>query len=333
MLDDENGLQQDALGIVGVNLLYAAFFLHHKPETMLESLLDNLTTKRIEIDMIEFSGIEFRYVDNRVMSLKLVQIGLSGAAMFGPSGEVLQPSEILRKRPILVERGSFRPVTKVNIDMINSAHQRFAAEPEVAADQIIELMEITMRNLLATGAIDLNDFLARADLLATAGKTVLISDYFEYYRLAAYLTRYTSAPVVVTMGIASLQELFQEEYYAGLEGGILEAFGKLFTKDLSIYAYPLRDPATGQLKTVENVEMPSNLRSLYRHLVERSKIKQLDNYDDSVLHIFSRDVLRRIKDQDHTWEEMVPAEIAEVIKSRRFFGYRETEISDETVAR
>src|SRR5258708_30119683 len=140
MLDRENDLQQETLGIVGVNLLYAAFFLHHKPEMILESLLDNLTTQRIEIDMIEFSGIEFRHVDNRVMSLKLVQLGLSGAAMFGPTGEVLQPAEVLRKKPILVERGSFRPVTKVNIDMIHSAHERFAAEPEVETGQVVELM-------------------------------------------------------------------------------------------------------------------------------------------------------------------------------------------------
>src|SRR5260221_6526520 len=178
MLDRENDLQQETLGIVGVNLLFAAFFLHHRPELILESLLDNLTTQRIEIDMIEFSGIEFRHVDNRVMSLKLVQLGLSGAAMFGPSGEVLQPSEVLRKRPVLVERGSFRPVTKVNIDMVRSAHERFATEFEIKPDVIIELMEITMRNLLVTGTIDLSDFLARADLLAAAGKTVLISEYF-----------------------------------------------------------------------------------------------------------------------------------------------------------
>ena len=173
MLDRENTDRysaQETLGIVGVNLLYGAFFLHHKPELLLESLLDNLTTQRIEIDMIEFSGIEFRYVDNRVMSLKLVQMGLSGAAMFGPSGEVLQPSEVLRKRPILVERGSFRPVTKVNIDMIQSARERFSSELGDESGQLVELMEITMRNLLATGKIDLTDFLARADMLAAAGK-------------------------------------------------------------------------------------------------------------------------------------------------------------------
>jgi len=323
MLDHENSLQQEALGIIGVNLLYGAFFLHHTPERLVESLLDNLSTARVEIDMIEFSGIEFRRVDNRVMSLKLVQLGLSGAAMFGPSGEVLQPSEVLRKRPVLVERGSFRPVTKVNIDMIRSAHERFAAEPEIKEDQIVELMEITMHNLLASGDIDLQDFLARADLLATAGKTVLISDYSEYYRLAAYLARYTHEPIGLAMGAASVQELFREHYYSGLEGGILEAFGKLFTKNLRIYVYPLLNQTTGVLTTAGNVEMPGDHGNLYRHLLERGRIRQLDNFNRSVLHIFSRDVLRRIKDHDASWEEMVPQDIAEVIKKRHFFGCRD----------
>ncbi len=330
MLDQENALQQEALGIVGVNLLYAAFFLHYKPEAMLESLLDNLTTDRLEIDMIAFSGIEFRHVDNRVMSLRLVQLGLSGAAMFKPSGEVLQPSEVLRKRPILVERGSFRPVTKVNIDMMRCAQERFVAEPEVQAGQVVELMEITMRNLLSTGKIDLTDFLARADVLAAVGKTVLISDYFEYYRLAAYLTRYTAGPLALTMGVSSLLDLFQEQYYAGLEGGILEAFGRLFTKDLRIYVYPMRG-ADGQLQTVDNVEIPAGLRNLFRHLVDRGRIRQIDNFDQSVLHIYSRDVLRRIKDEDTSWEEMVPGEVAAVIKQHHFFGYREP-VAKETSA-
>jgi hypothetical protein len=329
MLENENGLQQEALGIVGVNLLYAAFFLHHKPRLILESLLDNLTTARIEIDMVEFSGIEFRHVDNRVMSLKLVQLGLSGAAIFGPGGEVLQPSELLRKRAILVERGSFRPVTKVNMDMVRCAHDRFASEPEVKDKQVVQLMEITMRNLLSAGEIDLSDFLARADTLGAVGKTVLISDYFEYYRLAAYLTRYTTEPIAVTMGVANVLELFSEEYYKELEGGILEAFGKLFTKDLRLYVYPLRDHVTGQLKTVENLEIPDAQKNLFRHLVERGRIKQLNNIDESVLHIFSRDVLKRIKENDASWEDMVPIEVAQMVKERQLFGYHNRESSDD----
>ena len=327
MLDHENSLQQEALGIVGVNLLFAAFALHHKPDLIIESLLDGLSTERIEIDMIEFSGIEFRHVDNRVMALKLVQLGLTGAAMFGPSGEVLQPTEVLRKRPILVERGSFRPVTKVNIDMIDSARKQFAQDPEVEGEQIVELMEVTMRNLLAKGEIDLRDFLARADVLAAAGKAVLISDYFEYYRLATYLTRHTAKPIAVTLGVASLLELFDEHYYEELEGGILEAFGKLFTKDFRIYVYPMLDPATGELSTAENAAIPDDLRDLYRHLVKRGMIRPLEHYDRDVLHIFSRDVLRRIKDGDETWEQMVPEAIAETIKRRQFFGYNESAVA------
>jgi len=329
MLDHENGLQQEALGIVGVNLLYAAFALHHKPHLMLESLLDNLTTDRVEIDMVEFSGIEFRHVDNRVMSLKLVQLGLSGAAIFGPTGEVLQPSELLRKSAILVERGSFRPVTKVNMDMVRAAHDRFASEPEVKDEPIVQLMEITMRNLLSAGEIDLSDFLARADTLGAVGKTVLISDYFEYYRLAAYLTRYTAGPIAVTMGLANLLDLFNEKYYTELEGGILEAFGKLFTKDLRLYVYPLRDEIARSLKTVENMEIPGTQQNLFRHMVEKGRIKQLDNFDESVMHIFSRDVLKRIRGNDPSWEGMVPPEVAQMVKQRQLFGYRNPEVIED----
>ena len=169
----------------------------------------------------------------------------------------------------------------------------------------------------------MRDFLARADLLSTAGKTVLISDYSEYYRLAAYLGRQTNEPIAVTMGAQSLHDLFTEQYYTSLEGGILEAFGRLFTRDLRLYVYPLLEQSTGQLTTAENIVMPEELRNLYRHLMERGRIRTLTNFDQSVLHIFSRDVLRRIKDQDNSWEEMVPPEIAEVIKKRRFFGWRE----------
>jgi hypothetical protein len=298
---------------------------------MVESLLDGLSTERIEIDMIEFSGIEFRRVDNRVMSLKLVQLGLSGAAMFSASGEVLQPSAFLRKRPILVQRGSFRPVTKVNINMMGCAHRQFVQELGSKEDNVVELVEITMRNLLASGAIDLKDFLSRADVIAAAGKTVLISDYFEYYRLAAYLKRYTTEPIAVTLGVGSLLELFDEHYYTALEGGVLEAFGKLFKRDLRIYVYPLRDPARQELLTIDNVEIQADLKNLFRHVVERGMIKQLRDYDESVLHIFSRDVLKRIEAGDASWEDMVPPEVAEVIKRRRFFGYSEAREVDGVV--
>jgi hypothetical protein len=321
MLDVENALQQEALGIVGVNLLYGAF-MHHDPDRLIESLLDNLTTQRIEIDMIEFSGIEYRHVDNRVMSLRLVQLGLTDAAMFGPGGEVLQPSEVLYKKPVLVERGSFRPVTRVNIDMLDCARTSFRESLGKDQADTVELMEITMKNLMASGALDLRDFLARADVLAAVGKTVLISDYFEYYRLVHYFRRYTHKPVGIVLGAGSLLELFDEKYYADLDGGVLESFGRLFKNDTRLYVYPLKNAETGELATVENLAIPSELQNLYSHLVGRRCILPLEGYDAECLGIFSRDVTRRIQAGDPRWESEVPREVAEVIKKRGLFGAR-----------
>ncbi len=325
MLDNEAGLQQEALGIVGVNLLYGAFFQHHEPDALVESLLDKLTTGRIEIDMIEFHGIEFRYVDNRLMALKLVQLGLSGAAMFGADRAVLQPSEVLHKKAVLVERGSFRPMTHVNIDMIECALAKFQSEPAVAGKTVLPLMEITMRNLLAGGtAVDTRDFLARADLLAACGMTVLISDYFEYYRLAAYLAWRTKEPLGIVLGVPSLVELFDEKYYTQLPGGILESFGRLFKNDLKIYVYPLRPKQDAVMQTVSNIEVDKELRPLYEYLSGRGSFVQLDNFKPEYLSIFSRDVLKRIASHDETWEQMVPLSVAELIKKRGFFGYSKT---------
>jgi len=324
MLDREKEAQQEALGIVGVNLVYGACFLYHEPELLVESLLDGLTTDRIEIDMVEMSGIEFRHVDNRVVSLKLVQLGLTGAAMFAADGTVLQPSEVLYKKHVLVERGSFRPVTHVNLDMLGCAVERFASDAQAESDQVVPLMEITMRNLMATSQsdmVDVHDFLARADVLAACGKTVLISDYFEYYRLAAYIARHTQKRIGIVMGAGSLRELFDEQFYTHLHGGILESFGRLFKNDLKLFIYPLLDAGTNQLTTVQTLEIAPHLRKLYQYLVDRGCIEQLENFHREYLSIYSRDILKRIKKADPSWEAMVPQVVADVIKRNRFFDY------------
>jgi hypothetical protein len=321
MLDAEAALQQEALGVVGVNLLYGAFFLHHEPELLVESLLDKLTTGRIEIDMIEFKGIEFRAVDNRLISLKLVQLGLSGAAMFGPNGDVLQPSEVLYKKAVLVERGSFRPPTHVNLDMLQCALEKFSLDPAVQGKEVLPLFELTMRNLLNGGSdVDRRDFLARVDLLAACGMTVLISDYFEYYRLAAYLSWRTKERIGIVMGAPSLIELFDEKYYTQLPGGILESFGRLFKNELKLYVYPLRQALTNELVTVHNLKVAPELKKLYGYLEDRGSFVALDNFEPAYLNIFSRDALKKIAGGDESWKAMVPQAVADLIVKRRFFG-------------
>src|SRR6202045_1225352 len=327
MLDVEAFAQQEALGIVGLNLRSVAFFHHHEPDKLIESLLDRLTTGRIEIDMIQFRGIEFRRVDNRLMALKLVQVGVSGVAMFGPDREVLQPSEVLRKKAVLVERGSFRPPTCVNVDMLETARARFSEDPAVAGKPVLALTEITMRNLLAGGATDVDrrDFLARAELLAACGMTVLISDYFEYYRLAAYLAWRTKERIGVVLGLPSVSELFDEKYYAELHGGILENFGRLFKNDLKVYVYPLRRHPDDELQTIRTLKVNPELQLLYDYLVGRGSFVQLDNFNPKYLSIFSRDALKRIASGDESWDEMVPPQVAAIIRERGFFGYTKKE--------
>jgi len=322
MIDSNNPAQQEALGIIGVNLIYGAFNYHATPERLLQSLLDGLSIDRIEVDMVKMVGPAFQKVDHRLLSLMLVKLGLSNAAMFSASGEVLQPSEVLRKKPILVERGSFRPPTLANLDILESARRQFAQNPKFEGEPPVTLMELTMKNLMAEGEIDYADFLARADCLAATGATVLISNYFEFYRLAAYLSRFTAQPIGVAMGVPSLKELFDEKYYHHLEGGILESFGRLFKNDLKLFIYPHLDPATNHLSTVQKWRPAPHLQNLYEHLIENGYIEALDFYDRDCLPIFSRDVLEKIREQNNAWESMVPTAVAEIIKDRKLFGFR-----------
>ena len=322
MLDTDNISQQEALGIVGVNLIHGALLHFDNPDLILRELLDSLTAERVEVDMVKFSGPAFQEIDHRLMALKLVQLELSNAALFSADGEVLQPSEVLRKKRILVERGSFRPVTHVNLDMIHCARQQFG-DSAGGDDETEVLFEITMKNLLVSGEIDYADFLARADVLAATGATVLISDYFEYYRLASYLRRYTKLPIGITMGIPSLTDLFDERYYENLEGGILESFGRLFKNDLRLYIYPLMDKSSRHLITVPKLKVAPHLQSLYEHMVENGHILSLDFYNKDYLHIFSRDVLCKIREKDTSWERAVPESVAKLIKERGFFGYED----------
>jgi hypothetical protein len=345
MWDKEAVLQQQALGIVGVNFIYGALYYRNDLGKLIESLRDNLGMDRIEIDMLRFSGPAFDKVDNRLMSLFLVKFGLTNAVMFGKQGEVLQPSEVLHKKAILVERGSFRPVTHVNVDMLNCATAQFVQEPLAKGKDMIVLMEITMNNLLAAGALDAHDFLSRVDLLADIGFTVLISNYSEYYRLTSYFRRYTKEMIGVAMGINNLLEIFNEKYYENLEGGILESFGRLFRNSVKLYIYPMRKDAyekyiaqgeganvaenaftSSVLINAKNVKIVDHLSNLYAHLLENHYIDTIVGFDPDILSIFSRDVLRRIQEKDPTWETMVPKKVVEAIKRRGLFGFSDNPV-------
>ena len=295
----------------------------------MKSLLDNLTTDRIEVDMVDLHGDAFIHVDNRVVSLRLVQLGLSDAAMFSADGKVLQPSEHLRKKNVLVERGRFRPVTHVNIDMLNAARKQFEAEDDSAPEETLSVMEITMHNLRKgdDDSVDIEDFISRADVLEAAGHTVMISDYPEYYRLATYLSRYTNRRIGLTMGAHSLVELFNDEYYTSLNGGILEGFGRLFKNNVKLYIYPYKDTQTDTLFKVDNLKVDAKQTYLYEYLKQGDHIEQINEFNEDYLQIFSPDVLKMITSNTKGWEELVPEVVAEKIKSQKLFAVSYTHLT------
>jgi len=315
-------LQQESLGKLGVNLIYGAFYLHDRPKELLKSFYDNIEKDTIEIDMVNFSGARFMYVDNRLMSLHLVKNGMTDAVMFGPDGRNLLPAQQLYKKNILTLRGSFRPVTKVNMEMYQESKKLFLAEKRVKRERTEFIFEITLANLRAEGEINERDFLDRAVLLCSLGQTVMITNFQEYYKLVDYFSEFTKARMGLTMGVYNLIQIFDEKYYRDISGGILEAFGKLFYKDLKIYLYPLKDLETGEIITSETLKVHPRMKELYKYFKFNGRIIDLKNYNPEILEIFSRRVFKMISRGISGWEEMLPGEVvANIIKEQRLFGY------------
>lgn len=319
--DSDAKLQQETIGIMGTNLIYACFNHHNNPKTFIKSLYDNLTRDNVEMDMIHMEGPDFEDVDNRLLSLILVKEGMTDAVIFGPDGKNQQPSDVLYKKNILTIRGSFRPVTKVNLDMMQNGYEAFIQENRVNKDNVQLLFEITLSNLKMEGDIDENDFLDRADILCSLGHTVLISNYRKYYKLIEYFSNYTKARMGLIIGVNNLLEIFDDKYYRNLNGGILEAFGILFTRDLKIYLYPYQADVSDELLNSKNIPIHRRLRPLYDYLLKNGRIKDL-KFNDNVLQIFSRDILNMIKKKKDGWQDGVPEGVSEIILDKKLFGVK-----------
>jgi len=344
--------EQEALGVIGVNLIHAAIYHHDEPEKIISLLMDDLSRERVEVEMIKFSGPCFAKVDNRLMSLQLVQQNVADAAMFTSDGEVVIPSEVLYKKPVLVERGSFRPITKTTLDILERAQEQFLREPVMKGETPVILMEMTLHSVLEDAMLAHKDFLDRVDLLSTLGKPVLISNFGRYYRLVEYLSRYTQMTKGIALGIPSLRSIFDEKFYTDLSGGLLESLGRLFKDQTKLYVYPSRETAANivpgnvpasdssnwlrnssgnEIITVENLKVAENLRHLYAHLLENKFIEGIQNYNPDYLSLFAPLALSKLQSGDRSWEQDVPAPIVEIIKKEKMFGWRERAPMLETI--
>ncbi len=322
MLDDDTLLQQQALGIIGVNLIYGCFYYNKSPDLLLSSLADDLE-RRIEIDMLRITGPDFSHIDNRLIALQLVRKGFTNAALFGPDGNVLQPSEVLYKKHILAIRGRFRPFTHVNADMLEKGISHFMKEEDVDPEKVVILSELTLHNLKEGEDIDEKDFLDRVDILSSLGQTVLISNYQEYYKLVAYLSHFTKLKIGIILGIINLEWIFDEKYYQNLKGGILESFATLFSRNVKLFVYPALRFNTNELFTCEKFHwvLPPTQVDLFEYLIANNKLEDITDYDESLLSVTSDEVLAMIKSGQDGWEDKVPELAVNIIKEKCLFGY------------
>ncbi len=320
MLDNDNQVQQQAIGILGVNLIYAVYRFHDQPEVMIQSLLDSLHG-RVKIDMIRLTGPDFEHFDNRLLSLYLVKNGLTDVTMFDPEGQTIHASEFLYRKNVMVVRGSFRPPTLVNLDMIRSGFQQFINEEGIEPEKSHLLTEITLDNLKADGEVDEKDFLDRADLLRELGQYVIISNCEQHQKLIRYLAKYKVQKLGLVLGVQFLLELINDKYYQNMDGRLLAAFGELFTRNVKIYTYPALQEGSEELMTAQNMPLPEGVSFLLQHLLNSGQIVDIKGFNPDILHIFSKQVLQMLKEGDKEWEEMVPKKVAIMIKDNFLFGY------------
>ena len=318
---NEAKLQQESLGIMGVNLIYGAFYKHNEPLKLMKYLYDHIDDQSIEIDTINFSGPLFKDVDNRLISLELVRLGMTDAVVFDETGTNVLPAQVLYKKNILTLRGSYRPITKVNEEMFKKSLEAFLEEKGVKKENTIVLLEITLSNLRSAGDIDDSDYLDRAKLLCSLGHMVMISNFSEYYKLVKYLTRYTKKQLGLTMGVTNLIEIFDEKYYDGVKGGILEAFGNIFKNNMKIYLYPVLDKQKGNVIDSTNLKLEDNMKEFYKYFKVNDKIRDLE-FNKDYLNIYSKDVLKQIKNKTPGWEDKLPEGVSDLIIKKKMFGYK-----------
>lgn len=320
LLDDTNLEQQEALGILGVNLIYGAFFLADTPERLVRSLMDSLKWGRIEIDLVEFSGPTLGAIDNYLMALELVKASLVPAVMFDSDGDVVIPAEAFYKRRVLAMRGEFKPVLHADMDMFERAREQFLSTFGAGKKPPVFLAEMTMAHLANDGEIDTSEFLSRVDMLTAMGFHVLISEYFRYFRVRQYLARHTREPVAIVTDVEGFSDVMREDYYEGLSGGILEALGKLFPPVTTVYVCP--SLADGSVATLDTMPIADHLRPILAYLRERGNVVSLGGFDPARLKRNAPQVLEDLRSGGNAWREGVPPEVQNVIVEEALFGYQ-----------
>lgn len=318
--DGNANLQQQAVGVLGVNMVYACYHYHNDYKTLIASLMDKLED-RVKIDVVRLTGPQFT-IDNRLLTLELIKQDMTDVAIFDKKGVPVHVSEFLYKKNLLVVRGNFRPTTLVSMDMLRSSATQFRAEPGVDGLHTYVMTEVTLDSLCSGGdEVNEQDFLDRANLLNHLGQTVMITDCDRYRKLISYLTDYRILKLGLVVEARALLGLVSGKYERNKDGRLLTSFGEVFTRDVGMYVYPEMQEGSGELLTAKTLPVPEGLKSLHQHLLDHKHIVDIEEFSSENLHIRSSEVLRKLKEDEEGWEQMVPDKVARYIRENGLFGF------------
>lgn len=346
-MKDNTRLQQtEALGHLGVNLIHSCYYQNQNPKDFISSLTDNLSSGRVEIDMIRFDGPAFKNYDNRLMCLELIEQKLTPAVMFNSQGDVIQPGDLIYDQAVFVQRGAFRPVTNVNLKITESGLKQFsldfnllnpndnktstpakviASAPisvcnSVSSSAPVSLFEITMKQLhhnAQSDDLDRKDFLDRVDCLSQLGVPVLISDFIHYYELKEYLRTLTQKPLGMVIGGNQLDYFFNDESHKTLDGGLFESAARLFDLKTCVYVYPYK---TDQMCSNTKSFFPNDkIAHLFQYLLVNGKLKDLSDCDEVNVSKLASEIRKLLSENNPAWEKSVPEIVVKHIKKHNLF--------------
>ena len=321
LLEKDTLLQQYTLGAIGINLIYAVLGNVTDPREIIATLLDNLDTDRVEVDYVHVEGRDFEWCDNRLLNLLLVSNNMTPAVMFDENGRVQQPADMLYKKNVLLMRGHFRPISNLALEFFDDSLEMFKRDEDYRPDNTIAFCEISLKYLFQNEQLDEIDFLHRVDLLNMAGKCVMVSNFYRYFKLVDYFAQFKMIKLRIVLGLNTFDRIFHESQYTDLRGGMLQAMGTLFHENVKLYLYPFTNINSGDIIYPDDEHFHDEYKALWQYLRRTRKILVLNGISAGQLRITPDRITKMILRADEKLSAYLPEKVYNHIKNKKLFGY------------
>ncbi len=311
LLDKHRLQQQETLSRLGVNLMYSCFYERKNSDDFLAGLFDQIKDESIAIDIIEFSGEEFKKYDPVLFHLKLVHQGWSEAILVDENGVLQNPGDYLYNKPLMIQRGAYNPVTNTHLDIFKRGLEHFKKEFNLKSGDVLGFFEFILDNRIKGSKLTPEDSLRRIHMINALGIPALVTRFTLFYQVKEWVRLTTPKPLAIVISAAYLEKLFDVNFYLDLSGSLLEGLGKLLGRYSRIYIYPHK---TSEICIMTKSFFPKpDVKNIFMHFIENKNIQDIAGCDEINEFIHSDDVNKLIKKKDNSWKKLVPEKIHSLI--------------------